>query len=45
MEVATNMLEFLQFKLKFDKESQQISVDVFAKVPVVQIFSVVCVFL
>ena len=31
MEVATVVLEFLNFKLKFDKESKQISVDVFAK--------------
>ena len=31
MEVATDTLEFLDFKLKFDKESKQISVDVFAK--------------
>ena len=28
MEVATNVLEFLNLKLKFDKESKQISVDV-----------------
>ena len=32
MEVATDTLEFLDLKLKFDKESKQISVDVFAKV-------------
>ena len=31
MEVATDTLEFLDLKLKFDKESKQISVDVFAK--------------
>ena len=31
MEVATETLEFLDLKLKFDKESKQISVDVFAK--------------
>ena len=30
MEVATDT-EFLDLKLKFDKESKQISVDVFAK--------------
>ena len=28
MEVATNVLEFLNLKLKFDKESKEISVDV-----------------
>ena len=32
MKVATDTLEFLDLKLKFDKESKQISVDVFAKV-------------
>ena len=31
MEVASDILEFLDFKLKFDKESEQISVDAFAK--------------
>ena len=31
MEVATDTLEFLDLKLKFDKESKQIYVDVFAK--------------
>ena len=31
MEVATDTLEFLDLRLKFDKESKQISVDVFAK--------------
>ena len=31
IEVATDTLEFLDLKLKFDKESKQISVDVFAK--------------
>ena len=31
MEVATDTLEFLDLKLKFDKESKQISVDEFAK--------------
>ena len=31
MEVATDTLEFLDLKLKFDKASKQISVDVFAK--------------
>ena len=31
MEVATDTLEFLDLKLKFDKGSKQISVDVFAK--------------
>ena len=31
MEVATDTLEFLDLKLKFDKESKQISVDVFVK--------------
>ena len=31
MEVATDTLEFLDLKLKFDKESKQISVDVFPK--------------
>ena len=31
IEVATDMLEFLDLKLKFDKESKQTSVDVFAK--------------
>ena len=31
MEVVTDTLEFLGLKLKFDKESKQISVDVFAK--------------
>ena len=31
MEVATDTLEFLDLKLKSDKESKQISVDVFAK--------------
>ena len=31
MEVAIDTLEFLDLKLKFDKESKQISVDVFAK--------------
>ena len=30
MEVATDTLEFLDLKLKFDKESKQISVHVFA---------------
>ena len=46
MEVATDTLEFLDLKLKFDKESKQISVDVFAKdTTVLHIFSLVCVFL
>ena len=31
MEVATDTLEFLDLKLKFDKESKQIYADVFAK--------------
>ena len=31
MEVGTDTLEFLQLKLKFDKESKQISVDVFPR--------------
>ena len=31
MEVAADALEFLDLKLKFDKECEQISVDVFAK--------------
>ena len=31
MEVATDILEFSDLKLKFDKESKQILVDVFAK--------------
>ena len=31
IEVATDTLEFLDLKLRFDKESKQISVDVFAK--------------
>ena len=31
MDVATNTLEFLDLKHKFDKNSKQISVDVFAK--------------
>ena len=31
MEVATETVTFLDLKLKFDKESKQISVDVFAK--------------
>ena len=31
MEVATDTLEFLDLKFKFDKESKQIYVDVFAK--------------
>ena len=31
VKVATNILEFLDLKLKFDKESKQISVDLFAK--------------
>ena len=31
MEVASDTLEFLDLKLKFDKETKQISVDVFAK--------------
>ena len=31
MEVATDTLVFLGLKLKFDKESKRISVDVFAK--------------
>ena len=31
MKVATDTLEFLDLKLKFDKESKQIPVDVFAK--------------
>ena len=31
MEVASDILEFLDFKLNFDKESKQISVDAFAK--------------
>ena len=31
MEVATDTLEILDLKLKFDRESKQISVDVFAK--------------
>ena len=31
MEVATDTLEFLDLRLKFDKESKQISEDVFAK--------------
>ena len=31
MEIATDTLEFLDLKLKFDKASKQISVDAFAK--------------
>ena len=31
MKVAIDTLEFLDLKLKFDKESKQISIDVFAK--------------
>ena len=31
MEVANDTLEFLDLKLKFNKESKQVSVDVFAK--------------
>ena len=31
MEVATDILEFSDLKLKFDKESKQILVDVFVK--------------
>ena len=31
MEVATDILEILDVKLKFDKERKQITVDVFAK--------------
>ena len=31
MEVATDTLEILYLKLKFDKESKQIYVDMFAK--------------
>ena len=31
MEVPTDTLEFLDLKLKFDKESKQISLDLFAK--------------
>ena len=31
MEVATDTLEFLDLKVKFDKQSKYISVDVFAK--------------
>ena len=31
MEVATDALEFLDLKLKFDKQSKQIFVDVFVK--------------
>ena len=31
MEVATDTLEFLDLKLKFDKESEQVYVDEFAK--------------
>ena len=31
MEVATDTLEFLDLKVKFDKQSEHISVDVFAK--------------
>ena len=31
IEVSTDTLEFLELKLKFDKESKQISADVFAK--------------
>ena len=31
IEVATDTLEFLDFKFKFNKQSKQISVDVFAK--------------
>ena len=31
MEVTTDTLEFLDLKLKFDKESKQISLDVFPK--------------
>ena len=31
MEVGTDTLEFLQLKLKFDKGSKQISVDVFPR--------------
>ena len=31
MEVAKEVLEFLDFQLKFDKENKRISVDIFAK--------------
>ena len=31
IEVPSDTLEFLDFKLKFDKETKQISADVFAK--------------
>ena len=31
MEVAKDVLEFPDFKLKFDKECKRISVDIFAK--------------
>ena len=31
MEVAKDVLEFLDLKLKFDKEHKRISVDIFAK--------------
>ena len=31
MEVATDTLEFLDLKVKLDKQSEHISVDVFAK--------------
>ena len=31
MEAATNKLQIIELKLKFDKESKQISVDVFAE--------------
>ena len=31
MEIATDTLEFLDLKVKFEKQSKHISVDVFAK--------------
>ena len=45
MEVATDTLELLDLKLKFDKESKQISVDVLKIPTVFYMFSLVRAFL
>ena len=45
MEVATDTSEFLDLKLKFDKESKQISVDLLKIPTVFYMFSLVRVFL
>ena len=46
IEIFTDTLEFLELKLKFDKESKQISLNVFSKDnKFFHMFSLVCVFL